>query len=81
MPTAVIRDMAKDAGKSVAKSEELWEKASGIAEEKFDTSDEGFYPYTMGIFKRMMGLSSAAFVSLSNTTFYGLTHVEDYNEY
>ena len=51
MPVAQIISMAKKAGVSPAKAEDLWDQAKASAK---DQDHEDDYPYIMGIFKRML---------------------------
>ena len=61
MPNAAIENMAKKAGKSVKEMEELWKKAKREARKQdFSEKDEdsdAFYAYSMGILKKMTGLT------------------------
>lgn len=56
MPTASVSSLAKKAGKSASKGEELWKKAKAQAEKQGRGSD---YAYITGIYKKMLGLNEA----------------------
>ena len=56
MPTAYVKKMADRHGISVTAAEEKWEKAKQAAENKFKHGTKRYWPYVMGIFKKMMGL-------------------------
>jgi hypothetical protein len=69
MPNAVVKSYAEKTGKSVKEVEALWDQAKQIAGKKFKENTEKFYRYTMGIFKRSLGISSVqTIVSVSTTT-------------
>ena len=55
MPTAYVKKMADKHGISVGAAEEKWERAKKAAEEKFKHGSKRYWPYVMGIFKRMFG--------------------------
>lgn len=55
MPTAYVKKMADKHNISVGAAEEKWERAKQAAGEKFKHGSKRFWPYVMGIFKRMLG--------------------------
>ena len=55
MPTAYVKKMADKHGISVGAAEEKWERAKEAAEKKFKHGSKRFWPYVVGIFKRMFG--------------------------
>jgi hypothetical protein len=58
MPTPLIKQFAKESGKSEKDVEALWEKAKTLAKAKFKKKDSSFYAYTTGILKNMLALAS-----------------------
>lgn len=57
MPAALVKSIAKESGKSVAEVEKLWDKAKELAKEQGRSEDsEDFYPYVVGILKKMTGM-------------------------
>ena len=57
MPVKSLEVIAKKSGLSIDKVEKYWDKAKKIAKEKFKETDDAFWPYVMGILKRMAGVS------------------------
>ena len=57
MPNAYLNKLAEDKGFKSEVLEQAWEKAKNIASNRFTEEDDGLYPYTTGIFKRMLSLS------------------------
>jgi hypothetical protein len=65
MPVAVIKSLAPKWAKqkkiSVDKArhelEDKWDKAKELTDKKFDKKDSSYWPYVMGIFRRMVGLA------------------------
>jgi hypothetical protein len=55
VPTAYVKKMADKHGISVGAAEEKWERAKKAAGEKLEPGSKRFWPYVMGIFKRMFG--------------------------
>lgn len=55
MPTAYVKKMADKHGISVGATEEKWERAKEAAGKKFKHGSRRYWPYVMGIFKRMFG--------------------------
>jgi hypothetical protein len=69
MPNAAVKSFADQTGKPLKEVEALWNQAKQIAGKKFKESNEKFYQYTMGIFKRSLGISaSQTILSVSTTT-------------
>lgn len=60
MPSAYVRNLAKETGKSTAEIEKLWKKAKEITAETLGTKEVDFtskeYKYTVGIVKNMLGV-------------------------
>lgn len=60
MPSAYVRNLAKETGKSTAEIEKLWKKAKEITAETLGTKEADFgskeYKYTVGIVKNMLGV-------------------------
>lgn len=55
MPIKVLDSFSKKSGKSKAEVEKLWKEAKDSAATQGHAND---YPYTVGILKRMLSLSS-----------------------
>jgi hypothetical protein len=55
MPAALVQKYAKKHKISVDRAEHLWHKAKDLAHKEFKTKDGAFWPYVVGIFKRMLG--------------------------
>lgn len=61
MPQAALKHLAKKAKISDAQAEHYWHVAKNIVKKEYDV-DEGdgkFWPLTMGIAKKMMGLKES----------------------
>lgn len=60
MPSAYVKNLAKETGKSEAEIEKLWKKAKEITSETLGTKESDFgskeYKYTVGIVKNMLGV-------------------------
>ena len=57
MPTPMVIKFAKQTGKPVAEVEKLWDKAKESAKDNgWEESEDGFYPYVVGILKSMLGI-------------------------
>jgi len=60
MPSAYVKNLAKETGKSEAEIEKLWKKAKEITSETLGTKESDFgskeYKYTVGIVKNMLGM-------------------------
>jgi len=66
MPNALIKKYANLTGKEVEQVEKLWDKAKAIAKgEGRDEKDDSFYPYVVGILKRMLSINED-FISFSD---------------
>ena len=55
MPTAYVSKMADKHDISVDAAEHKWAKAKKLAAEKYKHGTRRYWPYVMGIFKRMLG--------------------------
>lgn len=55
MPAALVQKYAKKHKLGVERAEHLWHKAKSIARKEFKEKDGSFWPYVVGIFKRMLG--------------------------
>lgn len=60
MPSAYVKSLSKETGKSTNELEKLWDKAKKITSETFNKTEDEFgskeYSYTVGIVKNMLGL-------------------------
>jgi len=60
MPSAYVRSLSKETGKSVSEIEKLWDKAKEITSETFNKDEDEFddreYKYSVGIVRNMIGL-------------------------
>jgi len=54
MPTQFLINLADSKNVSLSKVEKIWNKAKEIAKEKYETSSEKYWPYVMGLTKRMV---------------------------
>lgn len=54
MPTALIKKLASEYNIAVDDLEKDWSRSKEIAGEKFKDSDSAYWPYVMGVFKRMV---------------------------
>jgi hypothetical protein len=59
LPAPVLQGLAKQAGITLAKAEEYWDKAKKLAK---DQGHEDDYAYIVGIVKKMMGLTKESHV-------------------
>jgi hypothetical protein len=59
MPTAYVKKLAKKKKMSISEVEERWNKAKSLSKKR--TGKKNNWPYTMGIFKKMMGESVLTF--------------------
>lgn len=58
MPNALVKKYADLTGKDVEVVEDLWDKAKSIAKaEGRHPKDDAFYPYVVGILKRMLSIN------------------------
>jgi len=65
MPANIIKPFADKSGKSEEEVERLWKKAKQIAvDDGRAEEDENFYPYVVGILKKMLNIES----SMANIT-------------
>jgi hypothetical protein len=57
MPASNIKAIAKQSGHPISKIEKYWEKAKDLAlEAGFERDSDGYWPYVMGITKKMAGI-------------------------
>lgn len=57
MPNANIKAIAKKSGKSEKDIEKYWAKGEDAAREAgYEVGQSSFYPYVMGVVKRMAGI-------------------------
>lgn len=57
MPVDIVKSLSDKTGKSVEEVEEFWKKAKQAAKKNGrDEGDENFYPYVIGILKKMLGI-------------------------
>jgi len=58
MPAAVLKSLAKDAGVTLAKAEDTWDKAKEVAKEKEKegTKIDNFWAFVVGLTKKMLGI-------------------------
>jgi hypothetical protein len=54
MPNSLVKSFAKKHNMSIEKVEKMWDLAVKKAEEHYKKEDERFYPYVVGILKRML---------------------------
>ena len=55
MPSNIVKSFSDKTGKSEEEVERLWKKAQGLAiDNDIDKDSESFYPYVVGILKRML---------------------------
>lgn len=66
MPTDFIKKLAKDHSKTVKEVEEFWLKAKDLAKAKFKEGKPEFYPYAVGILKKMLRSTGPKKISLKN---------------
>lgn len=59
MPTAIIKDLAKESNKTVKEVELLYKKAKQLAYDKYDKSSGDFYAYSLGILKNILGVTAS----------------------
>ena len=56
---ALIQSFADKTGKSVTEVEKLWKKAKQVAAEQgFKDGTERFFKFTVGVLKRMLGITN-----------------------
>jgi hypothetical protein len=69
MPVNMVQKYADETGKSVSEVEKLWTKAKEVAKEAGrKEDDENFYPYVVGILKKMLGLKEEDVSQATSTT-------------
>lgn len=60
MPSAYVKSLSKETGKSVSEIEKLWDKAKEIASDTFNKGEDDFddreYKFSVGVVKNMLGL-------------------------
>ena len=72
MPNNIVKSFADKSGKSEKEVEALWDKAVGIAiDDGRDKDDENFYPYVVGILKKMLKLTDESMASITTTSMGG----------
>jgi len=60
MPASIVKSIADKSGKSVDEVERLWGEAKAKAKEEGKSEDgDDFYPYVVGILKRMAGIKES----------------------
>lgn len=57
MPSTALKHLAKRAKVKPARAEHLWDKAKEIVTKEYGADHDSFYALTMGITKKMLGLS------------------------
>ena len=57
MPSSIVKSFAKKTGKDMDEVERLWKKARALATNAKSTSDKDYYPYVVGILRRMLKMS------------------------
>lgn len=57
MPAPALKHLAKQADVSVDRAEHLWDKAKKIVAKEYGADHKSFYALTMGITKKMLGLT------------------------
>ena len=76
MPANIVKSFAMKSGKSEKEIERLWDKAISIAKEDGrKEDDENFYPFVVGILKKMLKMETEESQATITTTSVGNTSV------
>ena len=65
MPTPLLINLAERRNINLKKVEDYWEKAKKIALKTFQKKDPAYWPYVVGITKKMCGVSESATSNLN----------------